>query len=281
VRVAKKQSISIGMPVYNGEAHLVQAIESLLGQSFTDFELIIADNASTDRTGEIAALLAAKDSRIRYYRHETNIGAVANFDFALKQATGEYFMWAAYDDIWDSRWLEKMVRGFEIQGVVLSFGKVVAVNEAGSTIRDCGAYVFSKNRLQRLIKYFWMEEYSGKACLIYGLFKTSLLLQCKPFAEFKASNFSDMLFVFNCLNRGSVYIDPSVVFYKRSPPVVDYEAHSVMARIRNSVFITGQMNYYWGYVEESSHPLDKLAILLLLPVKYAKALIMKIFRKIS
>src|SRR4030066_62015 len=87
-------TVSIGMPVYNGEPYIRAALESLLAQTFTDFELIISDNASTDATESICREYAARDSRIDYVRHEKNQGASANFQFVLDQARGEFFIWA-------------------------------------------------------------------------------------------------------------------------------------------------------------------------------------------
>lgn len=93
--------VSIGMPVYNGEPFIREALDSLLAQTFTDFELIISDNCSTDATAEIIKEYVAKDSRIRYVPQSENRGAEANFEFVLNEAVGEYFMWAAADDRWE------------------------------------------------------------------------------------------------------------------------------------------------------------------------------------
>lgn len=86
------------MPVYNGEPVVASAIESILSQTYTDFRLLISDNASTDATERICREFAKRDSRISYVRQPTNIGADANFDFVLKLTDSEYFMWAAADD---------------------------------------------------------------------------------------------------------------------------------------------------------------------------------------
>ena len=91
--------VSIGMPLFNGEKHIRETLDSLLAQTFTDFELIISDNASTDATEAICREYAEKDSRIRYVRQVENRGGFANFQFVLDEARGEYFMWAAHDDI--------------------------------------------------------------------------------------------------------------------------------------------------------------------------------------
>lgn len=98
--------VSIGMPVYNSAALISRALDSMLNQSFADFELIISDNASTDRTAEICKAYAAKDSRIRYVRQPTNIGAIKNFEFVLNEAVGEFFMWVADDDLRSEGFLE-------------------------------------------------------------------------------------------------------------------------------------------------------------------------------
>ena len=102
----KVPQVSIGMPVYNGEPFISEALDSLLDQTFTDFELIISDNASTDSTEAICRQYAAKDSRIRYVRQAENLGAPANFQFVLDQAVGKYFMWAAADDLQTPNYIE-------------------------------------------------------------------------------------------------------------------------------------------------------------------------------
>ena len=91
--------VSVGMRVYNGERFLRPAIESVLAQTDTDFELIISDNASTDATSEICRAYAARDPRIRYVRNATNIGAVRNFNRAFQLSTAEYYKLANADDV--------------------------------------------------------------------------------------------------------------------------------------------------------------------------------------
>lgn len=87
------------MPVFNGERFLAEAIESILAQTHTDLELIISDNASTDLTADICNTFRARDSRVRYFRQSSNMGPTANFHFVMDSRRGEYFMWAAYDDV--------------------------------------------------------------------------------------------------------------------------------------------------------------------------------------
>lgn len=98
--------VSIGMFVYNGESCIREALDSMLNQSFKEFELIISDNASNDNTEEICREYANNDHRIRYIRQATNLGAEANLLFVLDQAQGEYFMWAAHDDVKSADFIE-------------------------------------------------------------------------------------------------------------------------------------------------------------------------------
>ncbi len=101
--------LSIGLPVCNGENYLARALDSILAQDFEDFELIICDNASGDRTAEICQDYQDRDSRIRYYRNAENIGAAPNFNRCLELARGELFKWAAHDDLLAPGYLRRCV----------------------------------------------------------------------------------------------------------------------------------------------------------------------------
>jgi glycosyltransferase involved in cell wall biosynthesis len=101
--------VSIGLPVYNGENYLARAIESVLAQTLKDFELIVCDNASTDRTATICEHYARQDARVRYVRNERNLGAGPNYDLAFHHSRGDFFNWLAHDDAMAPTYLEKAV----------------------------------------------------------------------------------------------------------------------------------------------------------------------------
>jgi glycosyltransferase involved in cell wall biosynthesis len=105
--------VSVGLPVFNGENFISQTIASILAQTFTDFELIISDNASTDRTEAICRNYVAQDPRIRYYRNDRNLGAAANFNRVFALASSEYFKWAAHDDALAPEYLSECVKGLD------------------------------------------------------------------------------------------------------------------------------------------------------------------------
>jgi glycosyltransferase involved in cell wall biosynthesis len=129
--------VSIGLPVYNGENYLSDAIESILASEFSGFELIISDNCSTDSTPEICEKYAARDGRIRYSQTETNLGAAPNFNRVWELARGDYFRWAAHDDREDPSFLRKCVEVLdERPEVVLAHSKVRVFDSDWNPVED-------------------------------------------------------------------------------------------------------------------------------------------------
>lgn len=111
-------------------------MDELLGQSFGDFELIVSDNASTDETGEIVRAVAATDSRIRYYRHERNIGALPNANFAFAQARGSHYALCAHDDGHAPDFLERLVEALASEpDAALAYGRKGLIDDEGRRLR--------------------------------------------------------------------------------------------------------------------------------------------------
>jgi len=129
--------VSVGLPVFNGERYLEETLDSILAQTYSDFELIISDNASTDRTEEICRAYAAKDERIRYFRNGTNLGAAKNFNRVFELSSGEYFKWAPHDDIIAPDFLMRCVEVLDQDPtVVLCYSKVKFIDEFGSFLTN-------------------------------------------------------------------------------------------------------------------------------------------------
>jgi glycosyltransferase involved in cell wall biosynthesis len=129
-------AVSIGMPVYNGERFIREALESALRQNFSDFELIISDNNSSDATEEICREYVARDSRIKYIRHENNWGGFWNFCFVVQQAKGQFFTWLAHDDVLEPQFLERTVQ-YMLQSpqTVVATVDFVIIDGNGSVLR--------------------------------------------------------------------------------------------------------------------------------------------------
>uniref|UniRef100_B8HXQ7 Glycosyl transferase family 2 n=1 Tax=Cyanothece sp. (strain PCC 7425 / ATCC 29141) TaxID=395961 RepID=B8HXQ7_CYAP4 len=127
--------VSIGLPVYNGENFIREAIDSILAQTFTDFELIISDNASTDRTESICRDYMAQDPRVRYCRNSRNLGVAGNFTRLLELAQGEYFKWASHDDKIAPELIEQCVQVLDQDPkIVLCHSRVVLIDQRGQVL---------------------------------------------------------------------------------------------------------------------------------------------------
>ncbi|MCW5632268.1 MAG: glycosyltransferase family 2 protein [Rubrivivax sp.] len=121
--------------MFNGEAFIGQALESLLGQTFGDFELLVADNASTDGTAAVVEAIAARDSRVRLIRHTENIGAPRNWNCLVDRARGVYFKWASASDICTKDALASHVQVLDTEpDVVLCYGRTRLVDGNGRAL---------------------------------------------------------------------------------------------------------------------------------------------------
>jgi glycosyltransferase involved in cell wall biosynthesis len=169
-----KPRVSIGLAVYNGERYLRQAIDSILAQTFTDFELIISDNASADRTEEICKEYSAKDSRIRYYRNEKNIGGANNENRTFILSRGEYFRWAADDDVCAPGLIEKCVEILDQHPtVVLCYSMITEIDENGDPVRTISQ---SKGRSAKPHERFRDLARKDHNCeATYGLIRADIL----------------------------------------------------------------------------------------------------------
>ena len=107
--LTREQPLTIGLPVYNGEPFLSDALESLLGQTYGDFTLVVSDNASTDRTVEIVQQFAEDDNRIVLVRNKANMGAAWNLNHVFEYCRSPYFKWAAADDLLAPTCLERLI----------------------------------------------------------------------------------------------------------------------------------------------------------------------------
>jgi glycosyltransferase involved in cell wall biosynthesis len=209
-------SISIGMPVFNGAKFISYAIESLLAQTFSDFELIISDNASTDSTENICRHYAENDSRIRYIRQPVNLGAFENFQIVLNESISPFFMWSAADDVWDSRWIEYLLP-ISMQSCCLSFGSVQIIDELGGFVHHAAnrrSFTFTGNVFFRRLKYYLQPDFLGKANPIYGIYPRQYITKFL-FDKLKIGVNGDIFFLYETLKYIPIQSSMSVKLYKR------------------------------------------------------------------
>jgi glycosyltransferase involved in cell wall biosynthesis len=215
--------VSIGLAVYNGERYLEQAIESILAQSFGDFELIISDNASTDRTAAICQDYAASDPRIRYLRNAQNIGGANNENLTFTLARGQYFRWAAHDDMLKPDLLAKCVAVLDRNpDVVLCYTQIIEIDEHGQqiTVTSLGKGQAATPQ-QRFADLLFRDHRCEPT---YGLIRSDVMRRTRLQQNYTDS---DRTLLCELALYGRFYEIPELLFYKRYHPknqFVDWRA---------------------------------------------------------
>jgi glycosyltransferase involved in cell wall biosynthesis len=207
--------VSVAIPTYNCEKFIGQSIDSLLGQTFGDFELVISDNASTDGTEEICRRYAAADKRIRYVRRTDNIGGPGNFRHVFSLCTAQYHKWSTADDYWHPSFLEEAVAVLDREpDVVLCYPKTRLIDAAGEKIEDYKdnldlADESPRQRMRELYKRI------GLCNAHLGLIRRDAMLRTRLIAGHKAS---DIDFLGEMALLGKFRLLPDVRFYRRFHP---------------------------------------------------------------
>jgi glycosyltransferase involved in cell wall biosynthesis len=178
-----RPQLTIGLPVYNGERMLPEAVASLLAQTFEDFELVISDNASTDGTEEVCREFAEQDPRVRYERSPANRGSAWNHNHLVDQARGRYFKWAAHDDVYDPELLRRCIQVLDADpSVVLCHSLVDDIDIDGNVVHK-HEYVFRSSDPRPTVRFRDLLMMSGGHDL-YGVVRTDVLRSTPPIGSF-------------------------------------------------------------------------------------------------
>lgn len=169
--------VTLAMPVYNGERYMEEALRSMIAQDFDDFEILINDNASTDRTAEIAADFAAQDKRVRHVRNDTNLGAAPNYDKGLELARGEFLKWCAHDDKISENFVSACVTALDAEpDASMAFGKVQCIDSDGAFIPHRPGPQLGGVMMEDPAERFYHTIMNSGSCYpIFGLFRTEAL----------------------------------------------------------------------------------------------------------
>ncbi len=259
------------MPVYNGQEYLPQALDALIGQTFDDFEIIISDNVSTDATESICRAYAARDSRIRYLRRTSNIGATRNFNAVFQAARGEYFKWASHDDLCAPTFLERCVavldgdstvewchprsthidaagRPLALPGMAnVSYGAAGASSDAPSA-KSLGISRESHRASDR----FRAVLLGHGGCLdSYGLIRTTAIHRTHLYLPYFGS---EKVFIAELALLGRFREIPDVLFYPRVHPHAAGSLPSAAAQVAytnpqaSRSALRRRLGLLWGYV---------------------------------
>jgi glycosyltransferase involved in cell wall biosynthesis len=226
--LSNKPCVSIGLPVYNGEQFLKETLDAILAQTFGDFELIISDNASTDRTEEICKEYAAKDRRIRYYRNKENLGAGWNNNRVFELCTGEYFKWNAHDDVCAPEFIEQCINVLvQDPTVVLCYPKVTVIDEQGKFLSNWNGLncLVPPQPMMKLDSPQPHERFgelvAPHMCYpIFGLIRASALKMTPLLGCYSAA---DNVLLARLGLIGRFYEVPEYLFYSRSHPQQSYK----------------------------------------------------------
>lgn len=203
--------VTVVVSTYNGEKYLAVQLDSIVGQTHKNLEIIISDDASSDKTLEIAQRYAANDARITIIHHEKNIGLHANLEGALSVAKGTYIAISDQDDIWQLDKIEKLLAA--IGDKIAVFTDSVLIDSAGASI---GQTVLQSIRLKdwenctRLLNLLYKNVVSGHAML----FHRSLLTAALPFSD-------DLIFDHHLALCAAIC--GGLVFYRE--PLVSHRIH--------------------------------------------------------
>jgi glycosyltransferase involved in cell wall biosynthesis len=215
--------------VFNGSDYLVQALDSVLGQTFKDFELLVQDNASTDDTAEICRTYMKKDSRIKYVRNRDNVGGAENYNLTVKRARGEYFKWVAHDDVCAPNFINRCVEVLDRDpSVILCAGETELINDDGSRVNydsNAGCFVTKDGRHVGRIdrphraessnparRYWDILVNTMRTFEIFGVIRTDVLRKTVLMENYYGSD--KVLLAELCL-RGRMLIVPEVLLYRR------------------------------------------------------------------
>jgi glycosyltransferase involved in cell wall biosynthesis len=172
----KQCRVSVGMPVYNGERYIAQAIESILQQTCQEFEIVISDNASTDRTEEICRELASRDRRIRYVRQERNLGSGRNHNVVYQLSRGEFFKWHSHDDKVAPTYLAKCVEVLDRDpSVVICYSNTVIIDEDNNPLENPYKRILRDDAPSPSRRFREMAWYEHLCFPIYGVIRTDAL----------------------------------------------------------------------------------------------------------
>ena len=210
----KKPKISIGVPVYNEEKYIASTLDSILQQKLSNCEIIIADNASEDKTRDIISFYVEKYFFIRYVRHKNNIGAVQNFNFLIKESRGDYFVMVGAHDLWSGDYIEKLSEALNRRPhAVLASGLVQWINEKGEEIETNSDHPAGFVDTSGMPLYARLHQclYMNPAA-IYGMFRLDSLKKTRLAIE---TINTDVILLTELSVTGEFIIVPEVTWFWR------------------------------------------------------------------
>lgn len=249
--------VSIGLPVFNGAKYLEGALDSLLAQDHAHFELIISDNASTDRTPQICSRYAENDKRIQFHRNASNLGAVENFNRVFRLSRGDYFMWAAHDDLWHSTYITRCLAGLgQDSNIVLCASAIHFIDQSGHRVPEeqwrallGGGYNTMQTRSLGLRARVRKLTEAINWYALYGIIRSDVLRRTRLYQKAFGG---DVILLMELLFHGQTYILEEPLFCYRLPEIRKEDSTTTTSRREALGPYTGLVNNLLNTIEESS-----------------------------
>lgn len=216
--------LSIGLPVYNGEDFLAETLDSLLGQTYEDFELIISDNASTDGTADICRRYAGQDSRIRYIRQPRNLGCAPNHNVLVQQARGELFKWVFHDDLYARDLIERSVAALDEYPQVVLANCWTAMIDSSRNVTKAVRYALdtgSPSAPERFRSMLFEKGGDDDG----GVIRMEVLRRVRPYDSYYHS---DRTLVTEMALQGPFYHVPDWLYFRRDHPKASIRAFTTV-----------------------------------------------------
>ncbi len=241
--------ISVGIPTYNRPEGLRRTLECITRQTYKNLEIIISDNCSPSNNSErIVQEFTRNDARIRFFKQQKNYGSIYNFKFVLEKANGEFFMWAADDDEWESDFIEKCCVPFHnssknYAAVMMEAQYFVGKHEFEFFREGEPFYSFYSNDKMQRLKFMMKNNYGN---LFYSLFRRNLLFENGQnlFDLIKIQSLNEIFVFLFVIQNGNWKVLPEVGFYKQAIRTI-YEGakwEKKGGRLPNS----GSLSFYIG-----------------------------------
>lgn len=213
--------MSFGVPVYNEERAIRRCLDSILAQDFHDFEVIVSDNASTDRTPEILASYAERDPRVRVFRNDENIGLIRNFNRTFHLGSGDLFRWVGADDWLDPQYASRCVAALDADPGAIAATSGFALHDADGTPRSepyVGERLESPSPARRFAQMLWFFHAGARKYEpLYSLMRRDVLVRTGLVRHIV---YNDYALVAELSLAGRFTHVPEVLFHRgwRTPP---------------------------------------------------------------
>lgn len=204
--------VTLGMPVYNAERYLAETLDCLLAQDYRDFEIVVSDNASTDRTAEICLDYRHRDPRVSYHRNDENLGAAFNYSRLVGIARGEYFKWASYDDLLAPNHLSECVAALDrCPNAVIAYPKTSIIDGDGRVVgqNDDRLQLLEAEPWRRLSTFTRNWNLAGPC---FGLMRVDVMRRTRLIEPYLSS---DLPFLADMALHGMFVEIPDRLFFRR------------------------------------------------------------------